>query len=254
VHPRCRARPLHGRWSRCHPSAIDATAPLREEIESLRRRVAESEDAASRARREAEDHARARESVEQKLAREAEERAIWERLAAESENKTAEIASRLAALQAAAEHAPRAESLELIQRGEEASTKIDLDEAATRALIDQQLRDSGWEADTKTLRHGTGARPVKGRNLAIAEWPTASGPADYALFGSSTLLGVVEAKRKRKNVSAAYVRANINAIAALKLVVQRPRDRVRESANGQFSNLGEMSHLNPQSGPKETGL
>src|SRR5437762_13562311 len=71
------------------PEPIDATAPLREEIESLRRRVTESEDAASRARREAEDHARARESVEQKLAREAEERAIWERLAAESENKTA---------------------------------------------------------------------------------------------------------------------------------------------------------------------
>src|SRR5437660_11977901 len=90
------------------PEPIDATAPLREEIESLRRRVAESEDAASRARREAEDHARARESVEQKLAREAEERAIWERLAAKSESKTVEIASRLAALQAAAEHAPKA--------------------------------------------------------------------------------------------------------------------------------------------------
>jgi type I restriction enzyme R subunit len=158
------------------PEPVDATAPLREEIEALRRRVAESEDAASRAKREAEDHARARESVEQRLAREAEERAIWERLAAETESKMAEIASRLAAVQAAAEQAPKAERLELIQRGEEASTKIDLDEAATRALIDQQLLDSGWEADTKTLRYANGTRPVRGRNLAIAEWPTASGP------------------------------------------------------------------------------
>ena len=189
------------------PQPMDPTAPLREEIEGLRRRVAESEDAASRAKREAEEHARARESVEQKLTREAEERAIWEKLAAQSESKTVEIASRLAALQAMAEQAPKAESLELIQRGEEASTKIDLDEAATRALIDQQLRDSGWEADTKALRHGSGARPVKGRNLAISEWPTASGPADYALFGGLTLLGVVEAKRKRKNVSAAIDQA-----------------------------------------------
>ena len=72
---------------------VDATAPLREEIEALRRRVVESEDAAGRARREAEEHARARESVEQRLAREAEERAIWEKLAAESESKTVEIAS-----------------------------------------------------------------------------------------------------------------------------------------------------------------
>ena len=189
------------------PEPIDATAPLREEIDSLRRRVAESEDAASRARREADEHARARESVEQRLAREAEERTIWEKLAAETEIKMAEIAARLAALQTAAEQAPKAESLELIQRGEEASTKIDLDEAATRALIDQQLADSDWEVDTKTLRHANGTRPVKGRNLAIAEWPTASGPADYALFVGLTLVAVVEAKRRRKNVSAAVDQA-----------------------------------------------
>ncbi len=88
-----------------------------------------------------------------------------------------------------------------------ASTKIDLDEAATRELIDQQLRDSGWEADTKTLRYSAGTRPAKGRNLAIAEWPTASGPADYALFVGLTLVGVVEAKRRRKNVSAAIDQA-----------------------------------------------
>jgi type I restriction enzyme R subunit len=189
------------------PEPEDATASLREEIEGLRRQVIDSEDAATRARREAEEHARARESAEQRLVREADERAIWEKLAAESESKAAEIANRLAALQATAKQAPPAESLQLIQRGEEASTKIDLDEATTRALIDQQLRDSGWESDMKALRYSSGARPVKGRNLAIAEWPTASGPADYALFVGLTLVGVVEAKRKRKNVSAAIDQA-----------------------------------------------
>lgn len=189
------------------PEPVDATAPLKEEIETLRRRVAESEDAAGRAQRQAEEHARVRESVEQRLAREAEERSIWEKLATESESKAFDIAARLVALQAAAEQAPTAESIEFIQRGEEASTKLDLDEAATRDLIDRQLRDSGWETDTKYLRHGSGARPAKGRNLAIAEWPTASGPADYALFVGLTLVGVVEAKRKRKNVSAAIDQA-----------------------------------------------
>jgi type I restriction enzyme R subunit len=189
------------------PEPVDATAALKLEIEVLRQRVGESEDAASRALREAEEHALARETAEQRLAREAEERAIWEALATETEGRAAEITARLAALQAAAEHAPKSDTLAFIQRGEEASTKIDLDEASTRALIDQQLRDSGWEADTKSLRHSDGSRPAKGRNLAIAEWPTASGPADYALFVGLTLVGVVEAKRRRKNVSAAIDQA-----------------------------------------------
>ncbi|WP_096785912.1 type I restriction endonuclease [Rhodobacter sp. CZR27] len=48
-----------------------------------------------------------------------------------------------------------------------------------------------------------GVRPERNRNIAIAEWPTASGPADYAIFAGRTLVGVVEAKRKRKNVMSA---------------------------------------------------
>ncbi|WP_338665615.1 hypothetical protein VQH23_10645 [Pararoseomonas sp. SCSIO 73927] len=39
--------------------------------------------------------------------------------------------------------------------------------------------------------------------MAIAEWPTTKGPADYALFVGLTCVGMVEAKRKNKNVPAA---------------------------------------------------
>ena len=39
--------------------------------------------------------------------------------------------------------------------------------------------------------------------MAIAEWPTASGPVDYALFDGMRCIAVIEAKRQRKNVSAA---------------------------------------------------
>lgn len=185
------------------PEPVDATASLRQEIEALRQKMAETEDAAAAARREAEEHARARETVEERLRREAEDRAAWEQLAQESEAEKSAIAATLAAMQAEAEAAPRAEVLELVERGEEAAAKLDLGEAETRALIDQQLRDSGWEADTKTLRHSAGIRPARGRNMAIAEWPTANGPADYALFVGTMLVGVVEAKRRRKNISAA---------------------------------------------------
>ena len=69
-------------------------------------------------------------------------------------------------------------------------------------MIDGHLRARGWDVDTPTLRYSAGVRPTKGRNLAIAEWPTKSGPADYALFVGTRCIAVVEAKRQNKNVSA----------------------------------------------------
>ena len=86
------------------------------------------------------------------------------------------------------------------------ATNIHLSEAQTRELIDEQLRKVGWEADTTTLRYSKGTRPTKGKNLAIAEWPTDSttgnnGYADYALFIGEKMVGIVEAKKKHTNVS-----------------------------------------------------
>jgi type I restriction enzyme R subunit len=57
------------------------------------------------------------------------------------------------------------------------------------------------------LTYAAGARPAKGRAMALAEWPTESGPADYALFVGLTCVGVIEAKRRRRNVSAAIDQA-----------------------------------------------
>lgn len=78
-------------------------------------------------------------------------------------------------------------------------------EAETRYMIDAQLRKVGWEADTENLRYGKGIRPQKGKNLAIAEWPTLSsagnkGRADYALFAGEKLVAVIEAKVEHKDI------------------------------------------------------
>lgn len=83
---------------------------------------------------------------------------------------------------------------------------IHLSEAQTRELIDEQLRKVGWEANTKELCYSKGIRPTKGRNLAIAEWPTDSktgnnGYADYALFIGEKMVGIIEAKKKHSNIS-----------------------------------------------------
>lgn len=55
-----------------------------------------------------------------------------------------------------------------------AADNINLSEKETRFLIDEQLRKVGWEADTVKLRYSKDTRPQKGRNIAIAEWPTDS--------------------------------------------------------------------------------
>jgi type I restriction enzyme R subunit len=75
-----------------------------------------------------------------------------------------------------------------------------LDEATTRVLIDDQLRAAGWIVDSAVLRHSAGVLPQPGQAIAIAEWPTESGPADYALFVEGRCVGVIEAKRNVKDV------------------------------------------------------
>ncbi len=89
---------------------------------------------------------------------------------------------------------------ERIKRGNEAAAQMTLTEKETRYLIDEQLRKVGWEADTLNLRYAKGTRPQKGRNIAIAEWPTDSdkgngGQADYVLFVGLQMVAIVEAKR-----------------------------------------------------------
>jgi len=86
------------------------------------------------------------------------------------------------------------------------AANVKLSEAQTRELIDEQLRKVGWEADTEEICYSKGIRPTKGKNLAIAEWPTDSrtgnnGYADYALFIGEKMVGIIEAKRKHSNVS-----------------------------------------------------
>ena len=78
-------------------------------------------------------------------------------------------------------------------------------EAETRYMIDEQLRQVGWEANTQEIRYSKGTRPAKGRNMAIAEWPTDStvskkGYADYALFVGTKLVGIIEAKAEHKDI------------------------------------------------------
>lgn len=78
-------------------------------------------------------------------------------------------------------------------------------EEETRLLIDEQLRQAGWEADSERMDYRKGERPEKGKNKAIAEWSTDR--ADYVLFIGLTPVATVEAKKQNKNVSGKIAQA-----------------------------------------------
>lgn len=105
----------------------------------------------------------------------------------------------------AAAVAPAVEKETRKKRSSKAASQRIKSEAETRYLIDEQLRKVGWEADTELLRYSKGIRPVKGRNIAIAEWPTDStvgnhGRVDYALFIDTQMVAAIEAKAIHKDI------------------------------------------------------
>ena len=187
------------------PMSDNADKRLREEQEELRTKLQEalktqkelSLEIDEAHKREVEAAARAEKS--------AKERQEWEAFAQEIEidfkNREAELQAALNEAQKLGAAIPATEKAQLKEQANEAANALDLDEHDTRRIIDQQLRDAGWEADTNVRRYANGYRPEKGINQAIAEWPTTSGPADYVLFKGTTAIAVVEAKRKNKSVS-----------------------------------------------------
>ncbi|WP_167146929.1 type I restriction-modification system endonuclease [Pseudomonas sp. OTU750018] len=187
----------------------DPSAPLRDlqsQIEQLKTQLSESsqqlesnQKLADLLKQEAEEYAVLAEQMyaesrsNKQLA--AEHEAALQKLRSEHEQSLIALQQQLAAQ-------PQA-SQQVAKLTQQASSSFDLSEDLTRILIDQQLIDAGWEADSLDLTYGKGARPEKGKNKAIAEWPTSSPKAcaDYVLFAGLTPIAIVEAKRKRINIA-----------------------------------------------------
>src|SRR5215208_1583656 len=62
---------------------------------------------------------------------------------------------------------------------------------ARKGRIDPRLRGLGWEV----VRFDPTRPPASCDSVAIEEYPTANGPADYALCVGGQVLGIVEAKK-----------------------------------------------------------
>ncbi|MCC7433117.1 MAG: type I restriction-modification system endonuclease [Methanoregulaceae archaeon] len=177
----------------------DPTPQLLKEITELRQRLSEFQAAHA-------ESVASQTDLQEQLASAKSEQQFWADLAQQEEAAKIEANARLAQLQAAAIQKPS--NRQAVSRmAAQAALNLSLDEAQTRAIIDEQLRQSGWEADTQNLAYGTGARPEKGKNRAIAEWPTSTGPADYILFCGLTPIATVEAKRANVDVSGSLQQA-----------------------------------------------
>ncbi|MCH7413786.1 type I restriction-modification system endonuclease [Belliella sp. R4-6] len=97
---------------------------------------------------------------------------------------------------------PEEKQQEIQTRSQKAARKIEMSEAETRLLIDEQLRAAGWEVDTQVLNFKKNkTQPQRGKNLAIAEWPCGGKWADYALFIGTQLYAIVEAKKYASDIS-----------------------------------------------------
>lgn len=146
---------------------------------------------------EAEQHAQLAEQID-------EERKLYEQMALEAEAALAharksfnEQVAHQQSLPAGAQEA----IAEVRRETQQASRFIRLSEEETRILIDNQLRERGWEVDTQLLDYRRGARPEAEKNRAIAEWPCYNADenketrADYVLFIGLRPVATVEAKR-----------------------------------------------------------
>ena len=64
-------------------------------------------------------------------------------------------------------------------------------EEKARQIIDIRLEQAGW-----ILQDLQNINPMASLGVAVREYPTSTGPVDYALFVAGKPVGVVEAKKR----------------------------------------------------------
>ena len=85
-------------------------------------------------------------------------------------------------------------------------------EQQARDRIDAQLRAAGWVVQAKNKVNFGAAIGV-----AVREWQTDAGPADYVLFIDKHAVGVIEAKREEEGQHLTVHETQTEGYAAAKL-------------------------------------
>ena len=105
-------------------------------------------------------------------------------------------------------------------------------EAKARELIDKRLTQAGW-----VLQDLRDVNPVASLGVAVREYPTSTGPVDYALFVDGMPVGVVEAKKDElgENITVVEGQSGRYAASTFKYISTEYRIRFAYEATGQIT-------------------
>ena len=122
------------------------------------------------------------------------------------------------------------------KRGERQMTP----EERARQLIDARLEKSGW-----VIQDFQAVNPIASLGVAVREYPTSTGPVDYALFVAGKPVGVVEAKKDAmgENITTVEQQSGRYANSTFKYISVDYRIRFAYEATGQLTRFTDYDDI-----------
>ena len=115
-----------------------------------------------------------------------------------------------------------------------------LPEESARQGIDARLEQAGWVVqDLKKVN------PMASLGVAVREYPTGTGPVDYALFVDGKPVGVVEAKKDElgENITVAEGQSGRYANSTFKYITTEYKIRFAYEATGQLTRFTDYADI-----------
>lgn len=113
-------------------------------------------------------------------------------------------------------------------------------EEKARQLIDARLAQSGWVVqDLKKVN------PMASLGVAVREYPTSTGPVDYALFVDGKPVGVIEAKKDElgENITVVEGQSGRYANSTFKYITTEYKIRFAYEATGQLTRFTDYADI-----------
>lgn len=113
-------------------------------------------------------------------------------------------------------------------------------EEKARQLIDARLEQSGW-----VLQDLGNVNPMASLGVAVREYPTSTGPVDYALFVEGKPVGVVEAKKDElgENITVVEGQSGRYAKSTFRYITTDYRIRFAYEATGQLTRFTDFDDV-----------
>lgn len=113
-------------------------------------------------------------------------------------------------------------------------------EEKARQLIDARLEQSGW-----ALQNLREVNPMASLGVAVREYPTSTGPVDYALFVDGKPVGVIEAKKDElgENITVVEGQSGRYANSTFRYITNEYNIRFAYEATGQLTRFTDYKDI-----------